>query len=528
MEINLLEGTENLVEKWGKALDGINDPYVRKVTAVLFENQAKHILLQRSKALNEDLSAGATTVGNLGTFQKWAFPLVRRVYPNLIANEVCSQQPMQGPVSQVFYLGYGRQFGATRQNLYSKYALTYKNMVTSGVGSKTLNSATSPGLDLDLGSGFPLSSVYGANYGTPSTTFGGQIAMWPADGTVWPKATHALFVSTGEYLTGTGIPEVNLSIEQQPVTARTRKMRALWSIEASQDLKAYHGLDLEGELTDLLSNELKLELDRELIEDLRGIAYDASIANGLGGFYRNILDLTNSNSFPAVGGADNYTPSAFMWTWNANYPLASNPQGSAKNVFAIDFTASSMFPGMAPQHIGQVWANLLGVLNLASQDIYKTTHRGPGTWLITSPLIGALLETAAQMHGGVGGESRVTGPTNMGTNITFKGKVFGKYDLYIDPLYPDDEILMGYKGNAMDGGFIYCPYIPLEMLPNVVDPETFQPRKGIMTRYGKIAITPEARFYRVIRIVGPTAGYLINPYGQNNTNVAATVGVAGN
>ena len=87
----------------------------------------------------------------------------------------------------------------------------------------------------------------------------------------------------------------------------------------------------------------------------------------------------------------------------------------------------------------------------------------------------------------------------------------GRYDLYVDPLYPEGEILMGYKGGStMDGGFIYAPYIPFQALPTITDPESFQPRKGILTRYGKVAIAPTGRFYRVIRIVGP--GGLYTPY----------------
>jgi hypothetical protein len=87
----------------------------------------------------------------------------------------------------------------------------------------------------------------------------------------------------------------------------------------------------------------------------------------------------------------------------------------------------------------------------------------------------------------------------------------GRYDLYVDPLYPEGEILMGYKGaGPMDGGFVYCPYIPFQALPTITDPDTFQPRKGILTRYGKVAINPASRFYRVIRIVGDAG--LFNPF----------------
>ena len=502
MSDKLLEGAAALAVKWEKGLTGITDPYVRKVTAQLYENQARHIQIEKLKAVNEAME-GATTVGNLGTFQKWAFPLVRRVYPALIANSIVAQQPMQGPVSQVFYLGAGRQYGATRQSIYSKYKLTYRGLVTSGTDGAS-------SIDLDTSPNPVFSTLYNRTRGSASTTFGGQIAGWPD-----PTTMLGFSVSSGEFLSGSGIPEVNLSIEQQPVVARTRKMRALWTIEANQDLKAYHNLDLEAELTDLLSQELKLEIDRELIEDIRGIAYDSNVSNGVGGWYRNALDnVQMSNNFGSIGGKSpngdtDFTPVHFLWTFN-NGLIDQNPSGTSNNVWVVDFTSSSL--PFAPQHVGHVWANLLAVINLASQDIFKTTHRGPGTWLVTSPLIGALLESAAQLNGGI---EKADGPSNMGQQIQFKGKLAGKYDLYVDPTYPEDEILMGYKGaGPMDAGFIYCPYIPLELLPNVVDPETFQPRKGIMTRYGKVAIAPESKFYRVIRIVGPTANYLIQPFGK--------------
>jgi len=102
---------------------------------------------------------------------------------------------------------------------------------------------------------------------------------------------------------------------------------------------------------------------------------------------------------------------------------------------------------------------------------------------------------------------------SLGANITYKGKWLGQYDVYIDPLWPEDEILMGYKGgNAMEGGYIYAPYIPIQMLPTIVSPDTFQPRKGLLTRYGKAVITPESRWYRIIRLVGANSRFLTQPF----------------
>ena len=117
------------------------------------------------------------------------------------------------------------------------------------------------------------------------------------------------------------------------------------------------------------------------------------------------------------------------------------------------------------------------------------------------------------------------GPTNIGRNsIEYKGKFMGRYDLYVDPMYPQDEILVGYKGaNAMDAGYVYAPYIPLQQLPTVVDPETFQPRKGLLTRYGKVQIEPYNRFYRIVRVIGPTANFLFSPFARNSSILGASV-----
>ena len=451
-------GRDNpLVDKWEPVLEGIDDTYTRKCTAILLENQAKVIVAEQMR-VDEDLTAGATTVGKLGTFQKFAFPLIRRVYPELLANKICAVQPMQGPVGQIFYLGHNRVYGTTEQTVYSKYNLTYRNFVTSGIGEGQFTS----GIDLD--SGTPdLSALLdsGAGGGSPSSTFGGQIAAWPDATTIL-----GYDVSTGEHLAGTGIPELNFHIEQQPVVSRTRKMRALWSIEANQDLKAYHDLDLERELTQLMSQELELEIDRELIEDMRMIAYDPTNIN-IGGFYRDALDNANSNDFKDIGGegpgGGRFVPAQWLYDFDQQ-ALPTNISGTQSNVWAIDFTSTAL--PFAPQHVGHTYANLLALINIASQDVFKTTHRGPASWLVTSPLIAALIESAAKLEGGIAREDNQTNFT--GTNIEYKGKFAGRYNLYVDPLFPEDEILMGYKGSGpMDSGFVYAPYIPMELLPTI-------------------------------------------------------------
>lgn len=524
--LNKKQEVDTLVKKWDKILEGIERDYDKRVVAVLLENQAKNFV--KEMAINEDISPGTTTTGKIGTFQKFAFPLVRRVYPELRSRNVVGVQPINAPVSQIFYLGNSRQSGSTDQVVYSKYKLTYRGLVNERIGTtddgvsgtgQFLAAVGADGLSIgEATGGFDTSFVLQTSAGAPLTTVGGQIAAWPNN------VVGGWSISAGERLTGTGIPEINFHIQQQPVVAKTRKMRALWTIEAGQDLKAYHDLDLERELTDLLSNEIQLEIDREVLEDLRMIAYHRVLNNtAFGGWYGAGLDMTqNSNNFGETGAGQSdssFIPSAFTYDFTSN--LTGEGMGTSSNVFVIDFAATG--PGFAPQHVGHVYANLLAVINIASQDIYRTTWKGPGTVLVTSPLVAALLESAAKLEGGV---SREDGPSNIGnTQIEYRGKFAGKYDLLVDPLWPEDEILVAYKGSGpMDAGYVYAPYIPIQSLPTITDPESFQPRKGIMSRYAKAAIQPASRHYRIVRIIGAAESFLFPPFARNTGSFGTAAG----
>ena len=511
--------SRTLTEKWNPILEGIEDSSTRESTAVLLENQARSIMNEMTKdghRIDE-----TTAVGHLGTFQKFAFPLIRRVFPELIANKVCGVQPMQAPVSQVFYLGYSRVRGNSTtanntETVYSRYNLTYAGRDAAANDADGWGSTSS--LDAQIGDGGPYDGMgdqpgLSGHTTAANDTVGGKIASWPDTTKI-----YAVDVSSGENLTGTGIPEINFHIEKQAVMARTRKFRALWTLEAAQALRAYHNLGLERELTDLLGKEVSLEIDRELLEDIRGIAYDWTANDG---WNRDMLSLGNSNRFPD-DGTGNFNPSGFYYELNPDThadTLGSDPAGTrrtAGNIFLVDFATTAL--GLDPRHVGQVYANLVAVLNFASQDIYKTTYRGAGNWIVTSPLVAAMLSSAAKLEGGVR-QGEFDG--QLGANIQYRGKLLGQFDVYVDPLWPEDEILMGYKGSSpMDSGYIYSPYIPLQMLPTITDPDSFQPRKGLLTRYGKTAVSPESRFYRVIRILGANANFLHQPFATvSNSSV---------
>jgi|TARA_R110002020_G_scaffold146881_4_gene321851 hypothetical protein len=526
------------VDKWSPVLEGIDSEYTRKVTAQLLENQAKQIVSDKLDESTGANSVGAqTTVGRLGTFQKFAFPLVRRVYPELIANNIVGVQPMQGPVSQIFYIGNSRRDaaagGAGEQLVYSKYNMTYRGQVAGAIGSEGRNFdldlrdglAQAAGGDAVAASALNVNELLQAGSGTPDDTVGGQIAAFPASGaardtgvTFGPAGFMGFSVSAGERLDGSGIPEMMFNIEQQPVAARTRKMRALWTLEASQDLKAYHNLDLEQELTDLLGKELRLEIDREIIEDVRMLAYGVGRNNGTTfGWDRRALDQSQT---AANGPSFDFRPdfqhaNAFDYDFSGTAYTKNEGASVYDNVFVIDFSSSAL--DFAPQHVGHVYANLMALCQRAATDIYKTTLRGPGNFMVTSPTVAAMLHAAAKLEGGV---ATVDGPSNMnGAKVEYRGKLAGQFDLYVDPMYPEDEILIGYKGaNAMDSGYVYAPYIPLQQTPTITDPDTFQPRKGIMTRYGKAEVAPASRFYRIIRLIGPTSNYLFTPFVQVKNN----------
>ena len=534
-----------LLKRWEPLLEGIGDDHIAYQTARLFENQAKEFTKQN---LNEELSPAATTTGKIGTFQKFAFPLIRRTYPELMFNKIGATQAMDGPVSQIFYMGNSRAIGGSEQVMYSKFNITPRNLVASKIGTQSgaagnvlpngvafdpANGVSAITRDTDPGgkAGFDLSNVLGldGSDGSPSTTFGGQLASFPSATTILGYA-----VSSAERLKNQEIPEVNMHIQKQTVQARERKMRALWTLEAAQDLKAYHNLDMEAELTDLLSKEMNLEIDRELIEDIRMIAYGpAALGGGWGGWYLESLYQGNADNFPGIGGTGNAQPGgtfiAGAYEYDFNSALTSEEAAVAtgtadrgmgvtagdginrrySNVYVMDLNHfATTGTSFAPQTLGHIYSNVLAMINFASTDIYRTTLRGAGNVIITSPVIASMLESAAKLEGGL---PAADGPTTqtVGNQIQYVGKFAGKYDLVVDPMFPEDEIIVGYKGsNAMDAGYFYCPYIPVQPLDTVVDPETFQPRKGILTRYGKVAVQPASRFYRVIRLIGTGSDYL--------------------
>jgi hypothetical protein len=224
------------------------------------------------------------------------------------------------------------------------------------------------------------------------------------------------------------LPEVNLVVENEEIVAKTRKLKAAWSYEAQQDLRSQHNLDAEAEITAVLAQEINLEIDREVLTDLR----------------------LNAGTVAA---------------WDFNTALGDT--------------------------IKEKYESLYVKIVEVSNVVHRKTLRGGANWIVTSPEVASIFETATA---GFAPQTSETFTSSIG--IQYVGTVASRWRLYKDPLFPTNQILLGYRGDSyMDSGYFYCPYVPLTQTPVVLDPESFCPRKGILTRYGKKLLREGAKFY---------------------------------
>lgn len=471
MNSRFLTEARQIEQKWAKTklLKGLEgDRFVRSATAVLLENQ---------RLVNEAM----TDTGDIAQFKRISIPLVRRIYPQLIANKVVSVQPLLGPTGLVYYLRFryssnkGAMRGASLQGGYPSDDAASLQQLASGDGNLDIYythqfiqnevSSTHPG-------GSSVSATYAPLEHTPvlagtltGTVYDGTTAIqtfvvsssgtftFTDIGTVTVKAQSSgssVDLTTGEVvLKWTGgdpgdnhfvtsyeynlecnqdLPEVNLVVESEEIAAKTRKLKAVWSYEAQQDLRAQHNLDAEAELTAVLAQEINLEIDREVLTDLRNNA--GTIA---------------------------------VWDFNT----------------ALGDTIKEKYESL--------YVKVVEVSNV----VHRKTLRGGCNWLVTSPEVASVFETATA---GFAPAPSDTFTSSLG--IQYVGTVNNRWRLYKDPLFPQGQILMGYKGDSyMDSGYFYCPYVPLTQTPVVLDPESFCPRKGILTRYGKKLLREGAKFY---------------------------------
>ncbi len=261
------------------------------------------------------------------------------------------------------------------------------------------------------------------------------------------------FNSTGTPI----IPEIDIKIESIAVTAQTRKLRARWSPELAQDLNAYHSMDAEVELTQILSEQIALEIDREILNDL-------------------LVEAKGAN---------------FFWS-RAPGKFVNKRTGTAQNL------ASTLATG--PQFTGTVrewYETLVETIIDVANEIHRKTLRGAANFIVVSPEVATVFEASVLYKPSIkiDGQGQVAQPFSLGAEAI--GSLSNRFTVYKDPYFPRNKILVGYKGGSyLESGYVYAPYVPLIVTPTIFAPEDFTPRKGVMTRYGKKMV--RADFYGTV------------------------------
>ena len=408
--------SDNLVQKWQPILehpelDAIKDPHKRSVTATLLENQQRAAQEQASQMggnFNQSLlgeaaptnamlgSSSVASDGAIDTFDPVLISLIRRSAPNMIAYDVAGVQPMTGPTGLIFAMRSRYEGQAGAEALFNEADTNHSASAAGNTASQTTQTGTNPG-----------SGTY-----TTATGMARSAAEALGDG-----AANAF-------------QEMAFSIEKVSVTAVSRALKAEYSMELAQDLKAVHGLDAETELSNILSTEILAEINREVI---RSINITASAGAQ--------TDTTTAGTF------DLDTDSNGRWSVEKFKGL----------IFQIERDANA---------------------------IAKATRRGKGNIMITSSDVASALN----MAGVLDYTPALSNNLNVDdTGNTFAGVLNGRIKVYIDPYATGNFYTMGYKGtSAFDAGLFYCPYVPLQMV-RAVGENTFQPKIGFKTRYGMVA-----------------------------------------
>ena len=555
-----------LLEKWENTglLEGINNDAERQSMSRLLENQAKELLRE----------ASSMESGNVEGFAAVAFPIVRRVFGSLIANDLVSVQPMSLPSGLIFFLdfthnltdqlGLQQSVHGDEMSLYGggklgqqltggvdltgvnaelgPYALNngyssptasaadvtitaltsgtfgghptddepfgkagvdsldaFNNLCrfdpdfisgTTNVAVATIDISDLPDLNKNNLQGITITTTSGTlgnsirqvrrltqfsgssrsivllyaasdadtaaqcntalgdndslSFTYPTADdFGGSAAAAAADsiGTVVGRAEWALENDTG-------IPEIDIKVDSVSVTAQTKKLKAKWTPELGQDLNAYHNLDAEVELTGILSEQIALEIDREILEDL----VKGSTASTLYWSRRPGKFLDRSTGLP-ISSLSN------------------------ESLLGADFTGT----------VSEWYETLIETINDVSAQIHRKTLRGGANFVVCSPEVANILEFTS------GFRADVTGDADRGTVGAVKtGNLSKKWDVYVDPYFIRNVVLVGRKGGSfLESGYVYAPYVPLQVTPTIFGVEDFVPRKGVMTRYAKKMVRPD-------------------------------------
>ena len=524
---SLQSDAARLSGKWEKTglLEGLKGSNKNNMS-MLLESQAKQLVVETSQTGGGAASQGTFTAGVGEQWAGVALPLVRKVFGQIAAKEFVSVQPMNLPSGLVFYLDfqYGTTkggvtagdsvYGATGGNdpfgntntggLYGAGRFGYSINNTGSAAGATGTLAVASWADLNFNSdysasaaagdyrtikilktdlpnldetgvrGFTIASgdgVLNATNNVPEfTTVDGTNVTFVALNADVGNVNAAAVVTyqlqpTDQYRgdfedgnnainadnTPIAIPEINVQMKSSAIVAKTRKLKAVWTPEFAQDLNAYHSIDAEAELTSILSEYISLEIDLE------------------------ILDILLS----AAGAGTEY--------WSA-----INNKGI--NAAATGFTEDLGFYNSQGQ-----WFQTLGTkIQKLSNIIHQKTLRGGANFLVCSPAVGTILESipgyAADSDGDVSA-------ANYAFGVQKVGALNGRYKVYKNPYMTENQVLLGFRGTQfLESGAVFAPYIPLIMTPLVYDPETFTPRKGLLTRYAKKVVRPE--FYGKIEIAG--------------------------
>jgi hypothetical protein len=416
---------EQLIAKWKPILEheelpGIKDLNRRNVTAVVLENTER--ALRENAAYSTQFlvespipanamraSSSDSSTGAIDTFDPVLITLVRRSMPNLIAYDICGVQPMTGPTGLIFAMR-ARYANQTNTETFYNEVNTQWSSVTGGantLGDKHVG--TVPGTNTQT-SNLAATGIY--NYGAAMST---------------PQA-EALGTDSN-----TAFAQMAFSIEKVSVTAKSRALKAEYTMELAQDLKAVHGLDAETELSNILSTEILAEINREVVRTIY---------------------------VSAVQGA-------------------ATPGVTTAGIFDLDLDSNGRW-------MVEKFKGLMMQIEKEANQIAKETRRGRGNIIICSSNVASALQMAGLLD--------YTPALNSNNNLsiddtgnTFAGVLNGRYKVYIDPYATGDFMVVGYKGaGAFDAGLFYCPYVPLQMV-RAVDQDSFHPKIGFKTRYGMVA-----------------------------------------
>lgn len=419
---------EKLQERWDSVLNHeelpkIDDSYRRGVTAALLENEYKALKEQGSQM--EMLGEAGTTASSVGNWDPVLISLVRRAMPNLIAHDIAGVQPMTGPTGLIF---------AMKSNYTGAPA---------GSGEALFNEANTEHSGVDGSAQSPEGSTHG---GPPSSLPDYDEASTELyDGSASPAETEADAVDAnfgigdpfdtadGEALGTSGgdsFGEMGFTIDKTSVTAKTRALKATYTMEMAQDLKAIHGLEAETELANILSSEILAEINREVIRTINVKARLGAVNAAKHG----IFNMADSGDVDGRWGVEKYK-------------------------------------------------NLIVQLDREANAIAKATRRGKGNFIIVSSDVASVLAASGLLDYN---PSMSTALNVDDTGNTFAGVLNGRIKVYVDPYASLNYVTVGYRGTSpYDAGLFYCPYVPLTMMKTIGE-DDFQPRIGFKTRYGMV------------------------------------------